>query len=79
MEHDVWSREEHLHKYGEEMIPTIGEVGIALVMQRVKVLSINADDTANVALITGTPLPDNAVVMMNGVPFEYMSPDTDEQ
>lgn len=59
------------------MIPTIGEVCLALVMQRVKVLSINDDNTANVALIPETPLPCGTVVIMSGVPFEYISADTD--
>jgi len=60
------------------MIPTIGDVCTALIRQRVEVLSINNDNTANVALVPGTPLPNNATIIMNGVPFKYLSPDADE-
>lgn len=61
------------------MIPTIGEVCLALVRQRVKVLSINDNGTANVALIPDTTLPDGVVIVMNGVPFKYMSADIDAE
>jgi hypothetical protein len=60
------------------MIPIVGEVCIALLRQRVKVLSINDNNTANVALIPTTELPANAIVIMNGVPFKYISPDDDD-
>ena len=79
MENDVRPWEEHLYKCGDEMIPTIGDVCLVLVRQRVKVLSINDDNTANVALIPETPLPDGIVVIMNGVPFKYISADSDDK
>lgn len=60
------------------MIPIVGEVCTALLRQRVEVLSINDGNTANVALVPGTPLPNNAVIIMNGVPFKYLASDTDE-
>jgi hypothetical protein len=60
------------------MIPIVGEVCIALLRQRVEVLSINNNNTANVALIPGTPLPDGGVIIMNGVPFNFLTTDDDD-
>lgn len=61
------------------MIPNEGEVCIALLRHRVKVLTVDTDDdTANVALIPDIPLPDDGVIIMNGVPFKFLTTDDDE-
>lgn len=54
------------------MIPKVGDTVIAMIRQRVKVLSVD-HDAATVELIPDTPLPDGARVLFRGVPFEYLT------
>ena len=79
MERDVWNREKHFHKHGEEMTPNIGDTVIALTRHYAKVLAINSDGTANVMIVTETPLPDGAGVIVNNVPFACISEDVDAE
>lgn len=53
----------------------IGDVAIAMIRQRVKILEINDDNTAKVEIIPNVPLPDEARIVFCGVPLEYISED----
>ena len=72
MEDLVRCRQRYLQQHGDRLKPEVGDVVIALLRQRVEVLSVG-EKTADVEVIPESALADGGRVVVRGVPFDYIS------